>query len=85
MKTTIKFLDADLVNDIVTLMVGIKQVEIRGNDYRTLLSIAKDWRSGLEFITNKNGSMFKFNSDNAHQIEGKASATLVIRIINNLN
>lgn len=82
MKTTIKFLDADLVNDIATLMIGIKQVEARGNDYRTLVSIAKDWRSGLELITNKNGSMFKFNSDNAYQIEGKASASLVMKIIN---
>lgn len=82
MKTIIRFLDADLINDIVTLMAGIKQVEIKGSDYRMLNSLAKDWRSGLELVSSKNGSLFKFNSDNAYRIEGRASANIVMRILN---
>lgn len=82
MKTIIRFLDADLINDIVTLMVGIKQIEIKGSDYRMLNSLAKDWRSGLELVSGKNGNLFKFNSDNSYRIEGRASANIVMRILN---
>ncbi|WP_293666458.1 hypothetical protein [uncultured Parabacteroides sp.] len=82
MKTIIRFLDADLINDIVTLMIGIKQVEIKGSDYRILNSLAKDWRSGLELVSGKSGRLFKFNSDNSYRIEGRASANIVMKILN---
>lgn len=78
MKTIIKFLDADLVNDITYLMVGIKQIEISGQEYRALVGYSNDWRSGLE----KKGTTFKFIENNAMRAEGRASARNIKRIIN---
>lgn len=78
MKTLVRFLDADLINDIVYLMVGIKQVEITGQEYRELCSYANDWRSGLE----KKKQTFKFIENNAMRIEGFAMARNIKRIIN---
>lgn len=83
MKTTIKFLDADLVNGKTMLMVGIKQVTISSEDYRMLRSIASDWQSGLSFISNvTNGTMFKYIPENAYGVSGRAYNSIVERIIN---
>lgn len=83
MKTTIKFLDADLINWKALLMIGINQVTISSEDYRTLRSIACDWHSGLEFIsTATNGTLFKFIPENAIGMEGRACNSIVERIIN---
>ena len=83
MKTTIKFLDADLINGKVLLMIGIRQVTISAEDYRTLRSIACDWHSGLDFIsTAKNGTFFKFIPKNAIGIEGQALNNIIEKIIN---
>ena len=73
--TTIKFLDADLVNSKTTLMVGIKQITISSEDYRMLRSIANYWYSGLQFVSNAtNGS--------AYGVSGRACNSIVERIIN---
>ena len=83
MKTTIKFLDADLVNGKTMLMVGIKQVTISSQEYRTLRSIANDWQSGLSFVSNvTNGTLFKFIAENAYGSAGRACNNIVERIIN---
>lgn len=78
MKTTIKFLDADLVNDITYLMVGIKQIEIAGQEYRMLVSLSSKWQSGLE----KKRTSFKFIESNAIGEEGRAMASIIKKIIN---
>ena len=83
MKTTIKFLDADLVNNKTMLMVGIKQVTISSEEYRMLRSIANDWQSGLSFVSNvTNGTLFKFIPENAYGVSGRACNRIVERIIN---
>ncbi len=83
MKATIKFLDADLVNGKTMLMVGIKQVTVSSEEYRTLRSIANDWQSGLSFISNAtNGTLFKFIPENAYGLTGRACNRIVERIIN---
>ena len=83
MRTTIKFLDADLVNGKTMLMVGIKQVTISSQEYRTLRSIANDWQSGLCFVSNvTNGTLFKFIPENAYGASGRAYNNIVERIIN---
>ena len=83
MITTIKFLDADLVNGKTMLMVGIKQVTISSEEYRMLRSIANDWQSGLSFVSNvTNGTLFKFISENAYGVYGRACNRIVERIIN---
>lgn len=83
MKTTIKFLGADLVNGKTMLMVGIKQVTITSEEYRTLRSIAQDWQSGLSFEPNAtNGTMFKYIPENAYGVSGRACNNIVERIIN---
>lgn len=81
--TTIKFLDADLVNSKTVLMVGIKQVTISSEEYRMLRSIANDWYSGLSFVSNAtNGTLFKFIPDNAYGVPGRTCNNIVERIIN---
>ena len=83
MKTTIKFLDADLVNGKTMLMVGIKQVTISSQEYRTLRSIANDWQSGLSFIsTATNGTLMKYIPENAYSASGAAYNKIIERIIN---
>lgn len=83
MKTTIKFLDTDFTKGIVTLMVGIRQVEISSSKYRMLREIANDYHSGLDFITKAtNGTLFKFIPENAYGSTGYACNRLVERIIN---
>lgn len=83
MKTTIKFLDADLINGKVILMVGLKQVTISSQEYRTLRSIANDWQSGLSFVSNvTNGTLFKFTPENAYGASGRACNNIVEQIIN---
>ena len=78
MRTTIKFLDADLTNGKTMLMVGIKQVTISSQEYRTLRSIANDWQSGLCFVSNvTNGTLFKFIPENAY---GSKTKELTITI-----
>ena len=78
MKTIIKFLDADLINDVVYLMVGLKQIEIAGQEYRILVSLSSKWQSGLE----KKDTTFKFIESNAIRMEGRAMAAIVKKIIN---
>ena len=86
MKTTIKFLDADLINGKTILMIGIKQKTIDSEDYRVLRAIANDWHSGLDFIfTATNGTLFKFVPENAIGMDGRACNTIVEKIINNAN
>lgn len=81
--TTIKFLDADLVNSKTTLMVGIKQITISSEDYRMLRSIANYWYSGLQFVSNAtNGTLFKFMPESAYGVSGRACNSIVERIIN---
>ena len=83
MATTIKFLDADLVNGKTMLMVGIKQVTISSEEYRMLRSIANDWHSGLCFVSNvTNGTLFKFIPESAYGVSGRACNSIVERIIN---
>ena len=83
MKTTINFLDANLVNGKTMLMVGIKQVTISSEEYITLRKIANDWQSGLSFVSNvTNGTMFKFIPENAYGASGRACNRIVERIIN---
>lgn len=83
MATTIKFLDADLVNGKTMLMVGIKQITISSEDYRMLRSIANDWTSGLSFVSNAtNGTLFKFTPENAYGMSGRACNNIVEQIIN---
>ena len=78
MKTIIKFLDADLINDVTYLIVGLKQIEIAGQEYRMLVSLSSKWQSGLE----KKRTTFKFIESNAIGMEGKAMAGIIKRIIN---
>jgi len=78
MKTIIKFLDADLINDVAYLMVGLKQIEITGQEYRMLVSFSSEWKSGLE----KKRTTFKFIESNAIGMEGRAMAGIVKKIIN---
>ena len=83
MATTIKFLDADLVNGKTMLMVGIKQVTISSEECRMLRNIANGWQSGLCFVSNvTNGTLFKFIPENAYGAPGRACNRIVDRIIN---
>lgn len=82
MKTTIKFVNADLVNATVTLMVGTRQITVSSSEYKRLHDISKDWTSGLWFLTRHNGTTFTFNSNNAYGIKGQALVRIVESIIN---
>lgn len=77
MNTTIKFLDADLVNDITYLMVDIRMIEMPSRDYRTLVGYSKSWRSGLE----KRGTTFKLMDKNAIGMEGRAIMSNIEKIL----
>lgn len=76
-KTTMRFIDADLVYDKVFIMVGANIKQITGKQYRVLNQLSHDWTSGLEKI----GNLFKFNSQNAYQQKGRAAAKLIKDII----
>lgn len=76
-KTTMRFLDADLVYDKVFIMVGSSIKQITGQQYRVLNQLSRDWTSGLE----KKGNLFKFNSQSAYSQKGHAAAQLIKEII----
>ena len=78
MKATLRFLDLNITKGIVTMMVGIKQVEITMNEYQALKIEASDYRSGLERV----GNAFKFISTNAMFCEGRASVRYITKMIN---
>ena len=83
MKTTIKFLDADLINGKVVLMVGLKRVTISSQEYRMLRELANDYHCGLDFVPkHSNGTLFKFISENAYGASGRACNNIVEQIIN---
>lgn len=77
MKTIINFIDADLVNGIVYLMVGHKDIELTVEKYRELVGYSQKWNSGLE----KKGTTFKFIEKNATRVDGLAMARNIKKIL----
>ncbi len=64
MKTTIKFIDSNLITGVTTLMVGTKLIDITREAYQMLHRLAKDWRNNLEVVSQPNKrTVMKFNSE----------------------
>ncbi len=84
MKTTIKFIDADLVNGVTTLMVGTKLVDITMDEYQMLRRLANDWHNNLEIMSKPNKpTVMKFNSERMPmgQMEGTAQTRIICKIL----
>ena len=81
MRATVKFIDCDLINDKVTLMVGLELKTISGKDYRMLLSLAHDYTSGLDVVTRKNRMTMKFISEHAFTPAGIACSKIIKRVL----
>lgn len=79
MKSTIKFINADLTTGIATLMVGSKFVDITSTAYQALQRLSQAWDSGLEKVSKVNRrSVFKFNSETARN---HGAARFIISIL----
>lgn len=84
MKTTIKFIDADLIKGLTTLMVGSKLITITREAYMMLHSLANDWRNNLEIVSKPNQrTVMKFNSERLPmgQIQGMAQTRIICNIL----
>lgn len=84
MKTTIKFIDSDLVKGIVTVMVGSKLIDITREAYQMLHRYANDWRNNLEIVSKPNKrTVMKFNSERLPmgQVEGMAQTRIICNIL----
>lgn len=84
MKTTIKFIDSDLVNGIVTIMVGSKLIDITREAYKILHSLANDWHNNLEIVSKPNKrTVMKFNSERLPMgsIQGMAQTRIICNIL----
>ncbi len=84
MKTTIKFIDANLVTGVTTLMVGSKLIDITMDAYRMLRRLANDWHNNLEIISQPNKpTVMKFNSERMPmgQLKGRAQTRIICNIL----
>lgn len=81
MRTTVKFIDCDLLNDTTTLMVGLELRTISGEDYRMLLNLAQNYTTGLDIVTRKNGTTMKFISEHAFTPAGIACSKIIKRVL----
>lgn len=66
MKAIIKFIDANLVTGITTLMVGTRLIDIKKETYQTLVRWAETWYDdcGLTIMSKPlHRKVFKFSSD----------------------
>lgn len=81
MRTIVKFIDCDLINDKTTLMVGLELKTISSRDYRMLLSLANDYTSGLDIVTKKNGTTMKFISEHAFTPAGIACSKIIKKVL----
>ncbi len=84
MKTTIKFIDANLVTGVTTLMVGSKLIDITREAYQMLHRLANDWRNNLEIVSKPNKrTVMKFNSESVPmgQLQGMAQTRIICNIL----
>lgn len=81
MRTIVKFIDSDLVNSKVTLMVGLELKTISSKDYRMLQDLAQNYTTGLDIVTRKNGTTMKFISEHAFTPAGIACSKIIKRVL----